>query len=113
MTLMGDGSGSMKDLLPLMMMNGGGQMDPMMMMTLMGDDSGSMKDLLPLMMMNGGGQMDPMMMKKLLNNLKVEKKQVDIRIMNLLLKIMTKTIVHYVEIKKIKSCSSSYFCILV
>merc|ERR1712027_51818 len=60
----------MKDLLPLMMMNGqnGQQMDPMTMMMLMGDgDSSSMKDLLPLMMMNGqnGQQMDPMMMKRL------------------------------------------------
>merc|ERR1712157_218787 len=54
MMLMGDDSSSMKDMLPLMMMQGGQQMDPMMMMMLMGDDSSSMKDLLPLMMMNGG-----------------------------------------------------------
>merc|ERR1712178_260548 len=62
----------MKDLLPLMMMNGqnGQQMDPVTMMMLMGDgDSSSMKDLLPLMMMNGqnGQQMDPMMMMSLLD----------------------------------------------
>merc|ERR1711881_206228 len=72
MTLMGDDSGSMKDLLPLMMQGGqnGAPMDPMMMMTLMGDDSGSMKDLLPLMMMNGGeqGAMNPMMMMSLLED---------------------------------------------
>merc|ERR1712024_365585 len=45
MALMVDDSSSMKDLLPLMMMNGqnGQQMDPMMMMALMGDDSSSMK----------------------------------------------------------------------
>merc|ERR1711988_1733421 len=63
----------MKDLLPLMMMNGqnGQQMDPMTMMMLMGDgDSSSMKDLLPLMMMNGqnGQPMDPMMMMMLMGD---------------------------------------------
>merc|ERR1712110_170058 len=72
MMLMGDDSSSMKDMLPLMMMNGqnGQQMDPMMMMMMMGDDSSSMKDLLPLMMMNGqnGQQMDPMMMMSLLDD---------------------------------------------
>merc|ERR1711981_635386 len=66
MMLMGDDSSSMKDMLPLMMMGQGGQMDPMMMM-LMSDDSSDMKELLPLMMMNGGGQMDPMMMMMLLD----------------------------------------------
>ena len=72
MALMGDDSSSMKDLLPLMMMNGqnGQGMNPMMMMSLLGDDSSSMKDLLPLMMMNGqnGQQMDPMMMMTLLDD---------------------------------------------
>merc|ERR1719454_1014500 len=67
---MGDDSSSMKDMLPLMMMNGNGApMDPMMMMTLMGDDSSSMKDMLPLMMMNGNGApMDPMMMMTLMGD---------------------------------------------
>merc|ERR1719454_2192980 len=65
--MMGDDSSSMKDMLPLMMMNGNGApMDPMMMMMMMGDDSSSMKDMLPLMMMQGGAEggasMDPMMM---------------------------------------------------
>merc|ERR1739848_983459 len=71
MSLMGDDS-SMKDMLPLMMMQGGANgapMDPMMMMMMMGDDSSSMKDMLPLMMMqggaNGGAPMDPMMMMTL------------------------------------------------
>merc|ERR1719210_2227110 len=70
MTLMGDDAGSMKDLLPLMMLNGqGAPMDPMMMMMLMGDDSSSMKDMLPLMMMNGNGApMDPMMMMTLMGD---------------------------------------------
>merc|ERR1712088_280893 len=71
MMMMGDDSSSMKDMLPLMMMNGGNgaPMDPMMMMTLMGDDSSSMKDMLPLMMMQGGeqGAMNPMMMMSLLD----------------------------------------------
>merc|ERR1719220_2564663 len=85
--MMGDDSSSMKDMLPLMMMQGGAEggapMDPMMMMmmmgddsssmkdmmTLMGDDSSSMKDMLPLMMMQGGeqGAMNPMMMMSLLD----------------------------------------------
>merc|ERR1719471_1031553 len=71
MTLMGDDSSSMKDMLPLMMMQGqnGAPMDPMMMMMLMGDDSSSMKDMLPLMMMNGNGApMDPMMMMTLMGD---------------------------------------------
>merc|ERR1712184_24710 len=73
MMLMGDDSSSMKDLLPLMMMNGqnGQQMDPMMMMSLL-DDSSSMSDLPPLMMMNGQqgqqGGMNPMMMMSLLGD---------------------------------------------
>merc|ERR1712038_943580 len=73
MSLLGDDAGDMKDLLPLMMMQGGANgapMDPMMMMTLMGDDSGSMKDILPLMMMQGqnGAPMDPMMMMSLMGD---------------------------------------------
>merc|ERR1739848_88230 len=73
MTLMGDDSGSMKDLLQLMMMQGqnGAPMDPMMMMMMMGDDSSSMKDMLPLMMMQGGANgapMDPMIMMTLMGD---------------------------------------------
>merc|ERR1712110_384457 len=74
MMLMGDDSSSMKDMLPLMMMNGqnGQQMDPMMMMMSLLDDSSSMSDLLPLMMMNGQqgqqGGMNPMMMMSLLGD---------------------------------------------
>merc|ERR1719454_1717098 len=72
--MMGDDSSSMKDMLPLMMMQGGAEggapMDPMMMMMMMGDDSSSMKDMLPLMMMNGGNgaPMDPMMMMTLMGD---------------------------------------------
>merc|ERR1712226_14659 len=63
MMLMGD-KGNMKDMLPLMMMNGGmggngAPVDPMMMM-MQGEDS-DMKDMLPLMMAQGGN-MDPMTM---------------------------------------------------
>merc|ERR1719361_1658819 len=73
MMMMGDDSSSMKDMLPLMMMQGGAEggapMDPMMMMMMMGDDSSSMKDMLPLMMMNGNGApMDPMMMMTLMGD---------------------------------------------
>jgi len=72
--------GKFEDLLPLMMMNGGGfggqsngQMDPMLMMTLM--DSKSDSSLLPFLMLQqggmggmNGGQMDPMMMMLLLKD---------------------------------------------
>lgn len=75
-----EGGNKFEDLLPLMMMNGGGfggqsngQMDPMLMMTLMDSDSDS--SLLPFLMLQqggmggmNGGQMDPMMMMLLLKD---------------------------------------------
>ena len=75
-----EGGNKFEDLLPLMMMNGGGfggqsngQMDPMLMMTLMDKDSDS--SLLPFLMLQqggmggmNGGQMDPMMMMLLLKD---------------------------------------------
>lgn len=56
-------SGGMKDMmLPLMMMNLGGQgnvteggMNPMMMMMMLGKEDGGMEEMLPMMMVMGGG----------------------------------------------------------
>jgi hypothetical protein len=68
-----EGSDSaLKDILPLMMMNGGGfggtngQINPMMLALLSDSDSDS--NLLPLMMMQNGQQMDPMMMMLMLKD---------------------------------------------
>lgn len=61
---------SFKDILPLMMLNGGtGQIDPLM-LTLLADDDSDSDNLLPLLLMNQqpGQQLDPMMLALLLKD---------------------------------------------
>jgi hypothetical protein len=65
MSILGDDSSKLSELLPLMAMTGQSGLDmsnPITMMAMVGDDSDKLKELLPLMAMSGGKPLDPVTM---------------------------------------------------